>query len=347
MTEGLPYTCVLNILEPHLLWRFAVKRVGHLLNNYAMNGRNVRTINIRKIAIVCAFLLTSIILTYLHEYPILIVVVGTMAFYLAVHDRKRPMLRVILVFMITLFALNPSPVHFAEQVVRERDPRVLVQPNNGLITGISSRANPSSLGLDGFEAFIYQLLPYRYDYFIWLTADYWPTAEEAISMGFEDCDGRAIVACSILRSLGYEAYVLIGLDHAWVEVMIDGNPKQILWPRPPEIMRFDERTLKWVGVPEEIKLRLFPPIFYIDIYVAMALTLWLSFCQLMTADGIRSGFVKALENLPFNVLLSYIAMIWPIALSYIVPAVLALLIPLAIRLNPLEILRVWVSSRLK
>jgi len=158
-------------------------------------------LGIRKVAIACAFLLMSIVLTYLHEYTILTVVVGTLAFYMAAYDRKRSMLRVILVFMITLFALNPSPVHFAEQVVRESDPRVLVQPNNKLITGISSRANPSSLGLDGFEALIYQLLPYRYDYSVWLTADYWPTAEEAISMGFEDCDGRAIVACSIFSRI--------------------------------------------------------------------------------------------------------------------------------------------------
>lgn len=69
------------------------------------------------------------------------------------------------------------------------------------------------------------------------------------------------------------------------------------------------------------------PIFYVDLYMAMAFALWLSFCQLMTADGMRSGFVKALENLPFNVMIAFILMIWPIALSFIIPSVLALLIP--------------------
>jgi len=313
-----------------------------------MNDRNMWAFpGIRNVAIACAFLLASTILTYLHEYAILTAVLGTLAFYLAAHDKKRLTLRVILVFMITLFALNPNPVHFAEQVVRESDPRGLVKPDNESITGISSMANPSSLGLDGFEALIYQLLPYRYDYSIWLIMDYWPSAEEAISMGFEDCDGRAIVACSILRSLGYEAYVIIGLDHAWVEVMMDGNPKQILWPRPPEIFRFNERTYKWIGLAEEIKFRLFPPIFYIDMYAAVALILWLFFCQLMAANGIRSGFVRALENLPFSMLISYILKVWPIALSFMAPSVLVLLMPLAIRLHPLGMLRAWFSGRFK
>src|SRR5882762_8266299 len=49
--------------------------------------------------------------------------------------------------------------------------------------------------------------------------EYWPTAEEVWQRRQEDCDGRAILAVSILRSRGYQsARLAISLDHMWAEV---------------------------------------------------------------------------------------------------------------------------------
>jgi len=300
----------------------------------------------KNVAITCAFLLITAILLCLHEYLLLVPVGGTLAFFLAAHDRERLPLRVLIVFIITVLALNPSPIRLAEQVVRETDPRMLVQPNSQLIAEISKKANPSKLGLHEFETFIYETLPYTDDYLTWLSADYWPTAEEALSKGFEDCDGRAIVACSILRSLGYESYVVFGLDHAWVEVTLNNSvyrsataPIWLLWPRPPEIMKFDEKEFKWVGLPTEVKLRLFPPIFYFDNYDLIALTLWLSFCHLMATHEIKTGLKKALQNLAFNAFISYVLMTSASYLPFVVPLVSALIIPLTIRFPPFTVLR--------
>ena len=46
--------------------------------------------------------------------------------------------------------------------------------------------------------------------------DYLPTVAEVIEKGREDCDGRAVVAASLLRNFGFEAYLVNDLAHMWV-----------------------------------------------------------------------------------------------------------------------------------
>jgi len=69
------------------------------------------------------------------------------------------------------------------------------------------------------EKFVLKRIRYVSDYETWDNMEYWPTAEEVWQRRQEDCDGRAILAVSILRSRGYpSARLAISLDHMWAEV---------------------------------------------------------------------------------------------------------------------------------
>lgn len=86
-------------------------------------------------------------------------------------------------------------------------------PGNGLVT----LAGP-------VERVVCEQLPYAHDWETWGVMDYLPTVDEAFARGREDCDGRAVVAASLLRRLGYEAWLVTDLKHMWV-VARDGPPE--------------------------------------------------------------------------------------------------------------------------
>ncbi len=79
---------------------------------------------------------------------------------------------------------------------------------------------------------MYQRVPYEWDWNTWGMADYLPTVEEVVRMGREDCDGRAVVAASLLKNLGYEASIVTDFAHVWVvtpygETMGPGKTKTV------------------------------------------------------------------------------------------------------------------------
>lgn len=83
------------------------------------------------------------------------------------------------------------------------------------------------------EQFVYDKVPYDYDWNTWGVVDYLPTADEVVEMGREDCDGRAVVAASMLKNLGYKAELVTDYAHMWVktdigETMSPGKTKVVV-----------------------------------------------------------------------------------------------------------------------
>ncbi|MBW7904378.1 MAG: hypothetical protein H3C42_02285 [Phycisphaerae bacterium] len=66
------------------------------------------------------------------------------------------------------------------------------------------------------EYVVCERLPYSWDWETWGVMEYLPTTREALDMGREDCDGRAIVAASLLRRMGYDAWLVTDVVHMWV-----------------------------------------------------------------------------------------------------------------------------------
>lgn len=126
----------------------------------------------------------------------------------------------------TLLVLNPHLSRSIEQIQRTLRPEALIQTNfpalqqinreidGWLAGGISRQSEPEVI-----EAYVCKRIRYLDDYSNWLNVEYWPDAEQVWSRAQEDCDGRAILAASILRSRGYSsARLAVGLDHMWVRL---------------------------------------------------------------------------------------------------------------------------------
>jgi hypothetical protein len=143
--------------------------------------------------------------------------------------RRRPLWRFAVkacVFIIVLLAvLFPNPVQLARQLGRYRDPEALIITDFPAMAVIDADLNarltdqPDADELRTVEAYVLEAIPYEWDWNNWGNVDYWPDAAEVWQRRREDCDGRAILAASILRRRGHANARLAGnLQHIWVEV---------------------------------------------------------------------------------------------------------------------------------
>lgn len=66
------------------------------------------------------------------------------------------------------------------------------------------------------ERVVCERVPYAFDWEVWGVVEYLPTVDEVLKAGREDCDGRGVVAASLLRRMGYEAWLVSDFLHLWV-----------------------------------------------------------------------------------------------------------------------------------
>lgn len=123
---------------------------------------------------------------------------------------------------------------------RWQNPTALVNPDSAALAPLIDELRgripsdlPARKKLRLVEAYVYEKLPYAWDWDTWGVADYIPTVEEALEQGREDCDGRAVVAASILRAFGHKAEIVSDYAHVWVkteagETMSPGKRKSIV-----------------------------------------------------------------------------------------------------------------------
>jgi hypothetical protein len=70
--------------------------------------------------------------------------------------------------------------------------------------------------LRAVELTVYERIPYAWDWDVWGVMDYVPTVAEVLEQGREDCDGRAVLAASLLRRMGCDAWLVSDMVHVWV-----------------------------------------------------------------------------------------------------------------------------------
>lgn len=130
-------------------------------------------------------------------------------------------------FVIVLgMVLFPHPVLFVRHVDHFRHHDALIQPDLPAMPEINAAINkflPTNATpkqeFAAVERYVYRTIKYQYDWYNWGNLDYWPTAAEVWERKREDCDGRAVLAASILRSRGYkDARLVANLNHVWVAV---------------------------------------------------------------------------------------------------------------------------------
>jgi hypothetical protein len=151
--------------------------------------------------------------------------------------------------VITLFVLFPNPFRLARHLSHIANLDAMVEPaapglaawedevrrrlekkrqdqffvsrgaDNSDIPPIDPRAAQIEV-----ERFVYAKVGYAWDWDVWGMADYMPTVSEMFEQAAvaedrrmrEDCDGRAVIAASLMRRLGYESRLVTDLRHVWV-----------------------------------------------------------------------------------------------------------------------------------
>jgi len=146
-----------------------------------------------------------------------------------------------LIFVVALLAVCfPRPDRLMRHVDHWKDPNALIEPDAALLqplveelTPLLAADLPPKTALRTVERFVHEKLPYDWDWNTWGNADYLPTVTEALEMGREDCDGRAVVAASLLTRFGFHAQIVTDFAHVWVktdkgETMGPGKRKAVV-----------------------------------------------------------------------------------------------------------------------
>lgn len=144
---------------------------------------------------------------------------------------RRWLCKTLLFCGLILAVLNPNLKRAFLHVRHALQPGQLIQTDFPALAEINARLDSLVAANRGgySEArlvgkFVLREIEYASDYENWGNVEYWPKAEEVWRKKQEDCDGRAILATSILQSRGYHsARLVVGLDHMWIKV--DENEK--------------------------------------------------------------------------------------------------------------------------
>ncbi len=149
-----------------------------------------------------------------------------------------------------------------------------------LFTAAASRPVHPQAVLREVEQFVYDKVRYDWDWNTWNVADYLPGVAELFDAApsdpdgrlREDCDGRALLAASLLARMGYDARLVTDFRHMWVRVEHvapgpDGRPTalELMGPgRAKSVVstaagnRFDWRTLSNLPVAWSFGVAVFP-----------------------------------------------------------------------------------------
>ena len=149
--------------------------------------------------------------------------------------------------VVTLFVFgcqgSLNPFIWKSQIERFSSPEQLVQPQK-----VAQFYEEMREGIkhDPEEIFLYTKwkIPYSADFVHHGALNHLATAEEVLQSGKEDCDGQAVLLCSVLRYAGYSAYAVIGPSHAWVEVKTD-ELLRINYRGGDWFVKFNETGAQW------------------------------------------------------------------------------------------------------
>ncbi len=156
----------------------------------------------------------------------------------------RIIIKACILMIFILAVLFPNPVLLIRQLVAYGNLDALIQNDfegieqiNQDIDAMLPETVTRKQEFDIVQQYVYEHIPYAYDWDNWLNVDYWPTAAEVWVHKREDCDGRAVLAASILRSRGFSSARLAGnIRHIWVAVDRD----TLMGAEPEETIRRED-----------------------------------------------------------------------------------------------------------
>lgn len=164
-----------------------------------------------------------------------------------IHQRPwlvRAVLKLVMLVAVVVLVLYPKVWLVPRWVGRLRDLNSVLQPEHPGLAPIETRARAKLAARKGagdvrsaVEEAVCEVIPYAFDWDTWGVMDYLPTVDEVLQLGREDCDGRAVVAASLLRRMGVNAWLVCDLKHVWVataegELMSPGEGAKTIVGQP-------------------------------------------------------------------------------------------------------------------
>jgi hypothetical protein len=143
------------------------------------------------------------------------------------HRRRaiaRVPLKVGVFLLVVALTLYPKIWLLPTWIGRMQNMNAMIEPAHPGLAGMEAEAR-RDLGsstpapqkaLKVVQKIVYAHIPYAWDWDTWGVMDYLPTVGETLALGREDCDGRAVVAASLLQRLGYKAWLVSDFKHTWV-----------------------------------------------------------------------------------------------------------------------------------
>ena len=137
--------------------------------------------------------------------------------------RLRLISRIGLLLLTVFFVCYPYPWIFIRHIEHTIEPDRMIKPDSAALIPLLEELSPQIDGvtdptelLKVVQKFVYTKIEYAFDWETWGVVDYLPTVEEVVVAGREDCDGRAVLAVSLLRNLGVDAQLVSDGVHTWV-----------------------------------------------------------------------------------------------------------------------------------
>lgn len=179
------------------------------------------------------------------------------------NERAHYLAYFLLVSSFILLGAPLNPFIVVDQIERRVNPNSLLDPNSLVVaefnqefeaflqirkpTSRSSQVqallDPQVTEIESVEAFVRSCIKYHSDFFQYLALDHLATDIEIVKKRNDDCDGRAILAASLLLHRGYDAWIIVAPRHYCVEIILgSGRVLHIL-----EEKRAGEWYLKFNG----------------------------------------------------------------------------------------------------
>lgn len=132
--------------------------------------------------------------------------------------------KTLLFLAVVFFTLYPKFWLLPRTIERYRDMNSVLDPTYPALAPLEEQVRGAlPAGADArttlvaVQKAVYQRIPYAWDWEVWGVSEYLPTVAEVFQQGREDCDGRAVVAASLLRRMGFEANLVSDILHVWVD----------------------------------------------------------------------------------------------------------------------------------
>lgn len=210
---------------------------------------------------------------------------------------------------VVFVVLFPYPGVFARHVKHLRHLGELVDPGDAALEPVareldvflaSSKVKPGDTQalLSAVQRFVYQRIPYAWDWDNWGVADYIPSVSEILGKGREDCDGRAVLATALLRSKGVPAELSADAKHMWVHTPVG----DCMNPMGAAVFRQDSAGMhvRWKGLLDPAPLAFGISVFPIGRELVILLAAWILLLPVGTSwrGGAMAGLLM-LEALVF------------------------------------------------